>query len=136
MPAVETVPIIQQSFAPAFLQNKAFKEFLNALLTFLLINVTWVFFRAQDFHAAWRMLQSMFGPVRNDAAAVLPTINIIKVAVIVSLMFLTHWFMRNTSAFQVAQKMKWWLFGSIWAFMLILLILSQESSGSFIYSQF
>jgi len=44
--------------------------------------------------------------------------------------------MRDTTVLEVAKKMKWWLVGIIWAVMLILLVLSQESSSSFIYFQF
>jgi len=47
-----------------------------------------------------------------------------------------HWFMRNTKVLTVAEKMKWWQLGLVWAAMLILLILSQESTSSFIYFQF
>lgn len=136
IPATETVPVItQSSFVPAFMRKKSFNKFLLALLTFMLINVTWVFFRAQDFSTAWRLLQSMFGKA-NNGIALLPTISIVKVAVVISLMFIAHWLMRNTTALQLIQKMKWWTVSLVWAFMLILVILSQESSGSFIYFQF
>lgn len=136
IPATETVITRQASFVPSFMRSKIFNKFLLALLTFMLINITWVFFRSQDFSTAWRLLRSMFGPLNAKATAVLPTINILKVEVIIGLMFLAHWLMRNTTALQVAQKMKWWSLSLLWAFMLIMLILSQESSGSFIYFQF
>lgn len=137
IPATEAIPVITQaSLVPAFLRKRSFNKFLLALLTFMLINITWVFFRAQDFATAWRLLRSMFGPLDSNAAAVLTTINIIKVGVVISLMFIAHWLMRNTTALQIAQKMKWWSVGLVWAFMMIMLILSQESSGSFIYFQF
>lgn len=134
---IQTTPgvITQASFAPAFLRRKSVSNFMLALLTFFLINVTWVFFRAQDFTTAWRLLGSMFGMEKNGIA-LLPTIGIIKVAVVVTGMFLTHWFMRNTSLLAVTQKMKWWAVSLLWAFLLIMLMLSQESSGSFIYFQF
>jgi len=132
----ETKPVIvANSFAPAFLRHKSVNQFMAALLTFFLVNVTWVFFRAQDFDTAWRLLASMFGFVDNGAA-LLPTLDIIKVSVITVLLVATHWFMRNTSVLQLAQKAKWWLVGVFWAFLLILLILSQKSSDSFIYFQF
>jgi hypothetical protein len=60
----------------------------------------------------------------------------IKVAVIIVCMVAFHWFMRNTRVLTVANKMRWWQLGIVWAAMLILLILSQESSSSFIYFQF
>jgi alginate O-acetyltransferase complex protein AlgI len=117
------------------MQGKAFNRFLIALLTFFFINVTWVFFRAQDFSTAWRLLSSMF--VNPDGGAmILSGLSIIKVSVIISLTFLFHYMMRNTRVTEVAGKMPWWLLGIVWAGMLALLILSQESSSSFIYFQF
>jgi alginate O-acetyltransferase complex protein AlgI len=135
LPEVATVTIKTGFLTPAFLQTKTAQNFFLALLTFFLVNVTWVFFRAADFDTAWRLLSSMFGRT-NDGIAILPTINILKVSVIIILMVATHWFLRNTTVLEITQKMKWWIVGFIWAIMLILLILSQESSSSFIYFQF
>lgn len=116
-------------------QNKTVKNFILALLTFFLVNVTWVFFRAADFNTAWNMLGSMFGTT-TGGMPLLTTLAIIKVAVIISLMVLFHWFMRNTNILKEAYKLPWWIMGIIWAVILLLLILSQESSSSFIYFQF
>lgn len=65
-----------------------------------------------------------------------PTIDMIKVTTVVTLMVIFHWFMRDTSVMQVAQKMKWWMVSIVWSFMLIALIISQKSSDSFVYFQF
>ncbi|HYH16395.1 MAG TPA: MBOAT family O-acyltransferase [Flavisolibacter sp.] len=127
--------IVANSFAPAIFRNKGVNQFLAALFTFFLVNVTWVFFRAADFSTAWQLLSSMFGFV-NEGAALLPTMDIIKISVITVLQVSTHWFMRNTSVLQVAQKTRWWLVGLFWAFLVIMLVLSQKSSDSFIYFQF
>ena len=105
------------------------------MFTFFLVNVTWVFFRAEDFPTAWRMLSSMFGQTTNGAA-LLPTIDMIKVSVVVFFMILAHWFMRNTSVMEVAKNLKWWVVSIVWALMIIALIVSQKSSDSFIYFQF
>ena len=117
------------------MQSKTLRNFFLALLTFFLVNVTWVFFRAADFSTAWNMLGSMFGS-GNESAALLTTLAIIKVSVIITLMMLFHWFMRNTNILSAAYKLPWWIMGIIWAVILLLLILSQESSSSFIYFQF
>ena len=109
--------------------------FQYALLTFLLICVTWVFFRSATFGGAWLLLRSMFGQV-NGAAAILTTIDIIKVAVVIGLMLIFHWSMRNTTVLKVVGKMPWWLSGIAWSVMLILVILSQGTSKAFIYFQF
>ena len=121
--------------APHFLRNVKSSNFLLALLTFFLVNVTWVFFRSPDFTSAWTMLSSMFSHVPKGAV-LLSNLTMIKVAVIIVGMVIFHWFMRNTRVLTVANKMPWWLLGIIWSAMLILLILSQESSSSFIYFQF
>jgi alginate O-acetyltransferase complex protein AlgI len=108
---------------------------LLAILTFFLINVTWVFFRAPDFASAWRLLVSMFSHVPN-ADVLLTTLSMIKVSVVIICMIAFHWMMRNTRVLVVAEKMPWWLLGIIWSVLLLLLIWSQESSSSFIYFQF
>ena len=127
--------IARASMVPALFNSTSINKFMLALLTFFLVNVTWVFFRANDFGTAWRLLSSMFG-VADNGVPVLPTLDIIRVAVISVLLIATHWVMRNTTVWQQAQKMKWWMVSIIWSLMIILLILSQKSSDSFIYFQF
>lgn len=138
-PQPELVPkrtvIVQGFMAPRFLKKVTSSNFFLALFTFFLVNVTWVFFRAPDFTSAWRMLTSMFSTVPNGAT-LLSTLSIIKVSFIVTCMVASHWMMRNTRVLNVTGKMSWWQLALIWAAMLILIILSQESSSSFIYFQF
>ena len=115
--------------------NKTINNFFLALLTFFLINVTWVFFRSSSFIQSWELLKSMFSQT-NGGVALLSTLAILKVGVIVSCMVVAHWLMRNTSVLTVAAKLPWWLIGIIWSVILLLIIISQESSSSFIYFQF
>jgi alginate O-acetyltransferase complex protein AlgI len=134
---------VKASFAPSFKKPvegtfpletnhpKNITNFILALCTFFLVNVTWVFFRSADFTSAWRMLHSMF--VRNSAGtAVLSYLDIYKVAIITVLLVIAHWLM----VLKVAGKMPWWLLGIVWSAMLILIALSQNASSSFIYFQF
>ncbi len=131
----DSVPDIALSISAKPVENKTLKNFILAMFTFFLVNVTWVFFRATDFTGAWRMLTSMFGAA-TEGKPVLPGIEMIKVTVVIVLMVALHWVMRNTTVTEVAKKMKWWLVAIVWAVMLILLIVSQKSSSSFIYFQF
>lgn len=117
------------------LKTKTFSNFILVLITFFFINVTWVFFRAPDFESAWRLLTSMFTPVKG-AEVLLTTLSIIKVSVIIFFTVAFHWIMRNTRVLIVAEKLPWWLLGITWSILLLLLIWSQESSSSFIYFQF
>lgn len=133
----EAIPVAtaKASLAPAFLYSRNTRRFFAALLTFFLINVTWVFFRSQDFATAWRLLGSMFN-LNEGSTPVLTNLAMIKVTVIITLLFISHWLLRNTSVLAVAARMKWWSVGLVWAFLVIMLMLSQESSSSFIYFQF
>jgi alginate O-acetyltransferase complex protein AlgI len=133
----EKESILTQGYymAPRFLKKIKSSNFHLAMLTFFLVNVTWVFFRSADFTTAWRLLSSMFGIVRNGAV-ILTTLSIIKVTVITILLIACHWTMRNTRVLTVAYKQKWWVLGAGWGVMLILLVLSQQSGSSFIYFQF
>lgn len=117
------------------IKKKTVGNFLLALITFFLINVTWVFFRAPDFHSAWMMLTSMFSHVPKGAE-LLTTLSIIKVGVIIFFVIIIHWLMRDKKILNIAEKMPWWFLGIVWSILLLLLILSQESSSSFIYFQF
>jgi alginate O-acetyltransferase complex protein AlgI len=121
--------------APRFLKKIWPHNFTLALLTFFLINVTWVFFRSPDFSSAGHLLSSLFGAVHNGVA-VLSTLSVIKVSIITVALVLTHWYMRERRVLSVANHAPWWLVGIAWAVMLIALILSQETGSSFIYFQF
>ena len=116
-------------------QHNPWIGFLYALLTFMLVNITWVFFRSDSFGKSWQMLNSMFG-LASDGKALLTTLAIIKVAVVVPLIVLFHWFMRNTKVLDVAYKLSWWSLSLIWSVLILLLIWAQESGSSFIYFQF
>lgn len=120
---------------PEILKPKVFRNFLIALFTFFLINVTWVFFRATNFKDAWSLLTSMFG-FRKDGEPMLTTLSMIKVGIIVVAMVATHWFMRDKKVLETAGKLPWWLVGIFWAILVLLIVWSQESSSSFIYFQF
>ena len=106
-----------------------------ALFTFFLVNITWVFFRSPTFSGAGDLLSSMFG-MTATAQPLLTTMAMIKIAVIIAAMLIFHWLLRNTEILPLANRLPWWLTGLVWSSMLILLILSQASSSSFIYFQF
>ena len=92
--------------APRFLKTLPSSNFIYALFTFFLVNVTWVFFRAPDFTSAWRMLAAMFGAVHNNAL-LLSNLSILKITVIIICMLGSHWYMRNRRVLGVADKLPW-----------------------------
>jgi len=107
----------------------------GALLTFFLVMLTWVFFRSSTFSGAGKILGSMFGMVRG-ATPLLTGLAMLKIGVIIVVMLVLHWCLRNSRVLDLAHRLPWWLTGIVWSAMVILLILSQESSSSFIYFQF
>ena len=106
-----------------------------ALLTYFLVNITWVFFRASDFGGASRVLAGMFG-LAAGAEPVLPTIYMIKVAVIVTGILVVQWLMRNRTVEELVSRAPWWLTGAVAAVMLFAVIVAQGSGEAFIYFQF
>lgn len=126
---------VEGEFPPETNHPKNLYNFFLALCTFFLVNVTWVFFRSGTFGEAWRMLRSMF--LHNTTGTpVLGYMDIIRVSVITVILVIAHWLMRNTMVLKVANKMPWWLLGIVWSLMIILIMLSQNASSSFIYFQF
>ncbi|MBA3894021.1 MAG: MBOAT family protein [Gemmatimonadales bacterium] len=106
-----------------------------ALLTYVLVNLTWVFFRARDFPSAWRMIRSMLG-VAPEAQRVLYWNGIIAVTVVTAVMLLVHWRMRETTLAAVVERTPAWVIGAIWAAMVFGVITTQGSGNAFIYFQF
>jgi alginate O-acetyltransferase complex protein AlgI len=123
------------SMVPSFLIKAGSNRYVKMLFVFFFVNIAWVFFRSADFSTASHLLTSMFGGVKNGAA-LLSTLDIIKVSVITIGLVGTHWLVRQSSIAELVKKMNWKLLGIIWGVMIILLVLSQKSSDSFIYFQF
>ena len=112
----------------------AAKIFLG-LLTYFLVNITWVFFRAQDFATANRMIRTML-TFDTDGKKVLTTVLILQTVVTIAVMLLIHWRMRNRRLEEVISRQPLWLLGLIWGVLLTLIIITQGGSNAFIYFQF
>jgi len=110
-------------------------RFVLALVTYFLVNITWVFFRAQDFATAWRMIDTML-TFNMDGKKVLPMIDVLLVTGVTIAMLAIHWFMRNRYLHDVAAATPRWLLAGAWGVMLWLIIISQGQSSAFIFFQF
>lgn len=106
-----------------------------ALLTYTLVNFTWVFFRAREFSVAKNMLASMLF-MNGEGEKILYSFEIVKVFSLIGILFLCHWVMRNTSMKEVSLKTPSWVLGITWAVMFFLIAISQGSGEQFIYFQF
>ena len=126
---------LNERFAGRRLATTVWSRFALALLTYLLVDLTWVFFRAQDFPSAWRLLRSMFG-VGQDVEKVLYWNGIIEVAVVTVVMLTIQWRMRDTTLEAVVERTPAWILAAVWAAMVFAVITSQGSGNAFIYFQF
>jgi alginate O-acetyltransferase complex protein AlgI len=109
--------------------------FFLAISTWFCINATWVFFRANDFVTAKNMIASLLF-LNPDGEKILELFDILKVFTVIGILFLCHWFMRNTSVKALAEKTPAWALGVVWAIMFFLIAISQGSGEQFIYFQF
>ena len=117
------------------LKINAVNGILLAFLTFTLINFTWVFFRAREFSTAKNMILSMLY-MNGEGEKILGHFDIIKVMAVITILFVGHWAMRNTSMKEVSQKTAPWILGTVWAAMFFLIAIAQGSGEQFIYFQF
>jgi alginate O-acetyltransferase complex protein AlgI len=113
----------------------AWNGVLLALLTYTLVNFTWVFFRAREFSTAQNMISSMLF-MNPEGEKILHGFDIVKVLTLIALLFICHWVMRNTSMKEVSQKISPLVLGVVWAIMLFLIAIAQGSGEQFIYFQF
>ncbi|NND59239.1 MAG: MBOAT family protein [Gammaproteobacteria bacterium] len=110
-------------------------QVLLALVTFFLVNLTWVYFRATDFDTAWRMTVTMLSFV-TDGKKVLSFYLVLSVTVTMSTMLAVHWYMRNRRLDEVVARVPVWLAGLFWGGMLTAILMTQGGSDAFIYFQF
>ena len=104
-------------------------------LTFVLVCVAWVFFRAADFPTAARILASM-ATVPAKAKPLLYLNDILPVALIVATLLAGHWRLRATSLEAVVARTSPIVLATAWSLMGFLVLASQGSENAFIYFQF
>jgi alginate O-acetyltransferase complex protein AlgI len=109
--------------------------FALGMLTYALVNITWVFFRAKTFGKAWEVLGGMFG-ANADAKPQLTSFNLIAVATIVTLLVAAHWLMRSRTLESAIARVPPALFALIWGLMAFAIVITQGSGSAFIYFQF
>jgi len=109
--------------------------FAIALLTYALVNVTWVFFRAHGFAKAWSLLGGMFG-AHAQAAPIVPTSGLVLTASIIAALVAAHWWMRERTLETAIARTPAGVVSVGWAAMLFAIVISQGSGNAFIYFQF
>ena len=107
---------------------------LLALLTYLLVCLAWVFFRAQDVESGLHLLQMMLtGEKRESLLAASRTWIVL---IVIGAVVCGQWFLRNTGIKQVMERLPWWLRAVILAALLITLAVAPGDDRAFLYFQF
>ena len=105
-----------------------------AVVTFVLVCIAWVFFRAPDFQTAFVLLQTMLAGGPDQL--VMGRFQIASVAVVTLWLLVGGWLMREISLEVAWQKLPGWARSTVLAVLLIALALSSGDSRAFIYFQF
>ena len=105
------------------------------LVTYLVVCIAWVFFRAPNFPAAALILGAMAGKI-PVGEAILSGREILQVSLVIFGLWLVQWRLRDTSLEAALTRQPAWLIGAVWTLMLGAIILTQGSGNAFIYFQF
>jgi D-alanyl-lipoteichoic acid acyltransferase DltB (MBOAT superfamily) len=111
-------------------------RFFLAIITFILVCIAWVFFRAKSFDHAFVILQSMLILNSGTPAVNIEPVYILTTAVVMSAMLIIHWIMRDISLKDVVENMSWWQRSFALAILLVIIITCSGEDRAFIYFQF
>ncbi|MGE0395369.1 MAG: MBOAT family protein [Kofleriaceae bacterium] len=106
-------------------------RFALALVTFALVCVAWVFFRAESFPQAFDMCRAMFGAGTGKTNAFV-LFGVVPVAILV----LVHWAMRDTTLEAVVERTSWPVRTALLSAMLLAILMFPGVERAFIYFQF
>ena len=107
----------------------------RALLPFVLVNITWVFFRAKTFAGASVVLKGMAGMHAKPDALIAYGPMIIAMTIVAGI-FGTHLTMRNTTLEAVLERTPAVAIAGIWTILLFAVIVEQGQGSAFIYFAF
>ena len=115
-------------------QAGPFALLIFGILTYALVNIAWVFFRATSFSRAWTILGGMFG--QNDGKPILTYAQLTLTAIIITSVVTAHALMRRRTLESVVARTHAALIAIIWALMAFAIVITQGGGGAFIYFQF
>lgn len=131
-------------FADFFKINRLVPKFVAWFITFHLVCIGWVFFRAARFEDSVQILSTMFDPA--SATGMLGSVNQIDIylqringeiaLIIVTLFLLCHWLFRRYQERFTNISLRDWALGLTYSILLILGICLKTNPQEFIYFQF
>lgn len=128
--------VVERAFCGDLRQTRGFRRFVYTMLTFVLVCVTWVFFRAKSFLSAFAITASMFGGGLDTRERLVEGWDMfVCVASTVSLLGI-HWLLRDKPLEDVIGRVPWWLISIVLAVMMFLMFTTPGEDRAFIYFQF
>lgn len=116
-----------------FLDRKAVQAFLG-MVTFIVICLTWVLFRADSLDSATHLFGAMLLPLQG--AALITTSDITTVALVMLGLLAAHAFMRHRNFDKTLKALPWPFLATAIATMLLAILLSPGEERDFIYFEF
>jgi alginate O-acetyltransferase complex protein AlgI len=104
----------------------AARSALVMLSTFLVVTITWVFFRAASFSEAWHMLSCMAGVTTSQRVSLYHS-DVITVWLIVGLMLAVQWRLRSVRLEALVSAAPTWAIVLVWSFLAFGVIAEQRS---------
>jgi D-alanyl-lipoteichoic acid acyltransferase DltB (MBOAT superfamily) len=107
-----------------------------ALLTFLLVSVAWVFFRAHSLGQAFGIAATLFGAGPRGAKRLLGPESIVPSLGVTVTLLSVHWLMRDASIASIVSRIPWWGRSLALAALAIGILGLSGEDRAFIYFQF
>ncbi len=123
--------VLRRVVPPSWIWRNGAVQLALGLLTFALVCVAWVFFRATSFDQAFRICAAMFG--RGDAPS---HPGWIVVLLPVASVLVAHWSLRSTSLEAMVERVAWPVVAGVLATMTLSLLVFPGVDRAFIYFQF
>jgi len=125
---------LNRVFGTAALFRTGFATFILGIVTWLIICLTWVLFRADSPASAAQLLGVMM--LFNSGNSLLAGAEILQVGLVVAGLLCAHWFMRNRDFEKTVNKISWPISSIILAIMILAIVLSPGEERAFIYFEF
>jgi D-alanyl-lipoteichoic acid acyltransferase DltB (MBOAT superfamily) len=106
----------------------------GALVTFVLVCIAWVFFRAKSFSQALAQVKAMFGIEAHERVLRLIDYQLVVPAIVALLV--VHWLLRDRPLEDVVERTPWFVRSAALAVMIVTIVLMQGKDRAFIYFQF
>jgi alginate O-acetyltransferase complex protein AlgI len=125
-----------RKLVPWRFEHRSITQAPVALLTFLLVCVAWVFFRAHSFGQAFDVTTALFGFGSSEVVRLLQPESIVLSVTVTVILLLVHWSMRRTSIASIVARVPWWVRSLALAALVLGIVGLSGEDRAFIYFQF